>query len=308
MAQPEVKEEGRIRTLTERGQEQYDETKVNFQRQIQKAWTRVQETLEALSDSGQSDIETNEANLHKQYADFNKLSMDFIEFLNETRTKESQSDRALVVQNRTGCEAIYTAALTQIKLMKNIDAKSSASGSSRKSRMQAKLDAMQVKMKLAEEEAEIQKKRARIIQMREEEELNAQMNLLKIKKEAAELEAEAKAEASDEEVRSQASKIQLPVDNDRTERFVNEHFNDQTPPTLQPPAVTNPQMYSQNQAMTCNAISTGSPNIDLASKPPQQAEGTQNNVASEFTCFLLKKELLMTSLTTFDEKPEHYAS
>lgn len=82
--------------------------------------------------------------------------------------------------------------MTQIKIIKNVDTKSLVSASSRKLKATIILEEVQAKLKLAEEEASIQKKKAEIKykKKKEEKQLNAELSILLLKKEAVEIEAE----------------------------------------------------------------------------------------------------------------------
>lgn len=81
--------------------------------------------------------------------------------------------------------------MTQIKIIKNVDTKSLVSASSRKLKATIILEEVLAKLKLAEEEASIQKKKAEIkYKKKEEKQLNAELSILLLKKEAVEIEAE----------------------------------------------------------------------------------------------------------------------
>lgn len=82
--------------------------------------------------------------------------------------------------------------MTQIKIIKNVDTKSLVSASSRKLKATIILEEVLAKLKLAEEEASIQKKKAEIKykKKKEEKQLNAELSILLLKKEAVEIEAE----------------------------------------------------------------------------------------------------------------------
>lgn len=81
--------------------------------------------------------------------------------------------------------------MTQIKIIKNVDTKSLVSASSRKLKATIILEGVLAKLKLAEKEASIQKKKAEIkYKKKEEKQLNAELSILLLKKEAVEIEAE----------------------------------------------------------------------------------------------------------------------
>jgi outer membrane protein TolC len=69
--------------------------------------------------------------------------------------------------------------------------------SSRKSRARAKLEAILAKVKLAEEEAALYKRKAIIRQQTDEEQINADLNVLRIKREAVDAEVEVRVADED---------------------------------------------------------------------------------------------------------------
>lgn len=200
------------------------------------------------------------------------------------------------MNSRVQTERIFKAAMTQIKIIKNVDAKSVGSSSSRKLKATIKLEELQAKLKLAEEEASIQKKKAEIQHKKEEEQLNAELSVLKLKKEAVEMEAKVKAASIYDEDERPPS-LAIPVDQTRTERYITEHFSHPPENVIQPRTVNPVSMQNNTVDRTVPVVHEHSviPNHD-------------NKFASELTSFLLKKDLRMTRLATFDEKPEHYSA
>lgn len=72
--------------------------------------------------------------------------------------------------------------MTEIKIIKNVDAKSIGSPSSRKLKPTIKLEEVQAKLKLAEKEASIHKKKAELKHKKEEEQRNADLSVLYLKR------------------------------------------------------------------------------------------------------------------------------
>jgi hypothetical protein len=106
--------------------------------------------------------------------------------------------------------------------MRNADAKSVSTTSSRKSRARAKLEAILARVKLAEEEAALYKRKAIIRQQTDEEQIDADLNVLRIKREAVDAEVEVKV--ADEDAKNVPHDLNIPVDKNRTERYITEHF------------------------------------------------------------------------------------
>uniref|UniRef100_A0A8W8P2E6 DUF5641 domain-containing protein n=1 Tax=Magallana gigas TaxID=29159 RepID=A0A8W8P2E6_MAGGI len=209
-------EQDRVRTLTERGEQHYEDKREHHKDRVEKAWTRFQETLNRISNCGINDADDLELELQQNYQGYNKTCLDFFDFLKRERTEESMKEWRIFEQSCANCEKIFKAAMTQIKIIKNVDAKSVASSSSRKLRATIKLEEVQAKLKLAEEEASIQKKKAEIQHKKEEEQLNAELSVLKLKKEAVEVEAEVKAASIYDEDERPPS-LAIPVDQTQTQ-------------------------------------------------------------------------------------------
>lgn len=146
-------------------------------------------------------------------------------------------------------------------------------------------------MKLAEEEAALYKRKAIIRQQTDEEQINADLNVLRIKREAVDAEVEVKV--ADEDAKNVPHDLNIPVDKNRTEQYITEHFGQ----------TKHYDFYAASAQPDENV-----PFVSNTTIPLQQSLRNDSNLASQLTTFLLKKDLLMTRLTTFDEKPEHYLS
>lgn len=151
-------EQSRIRTLTERGEQHYEDKRELHKDRVEKAWTRFQETLNLISNCGINDADDLELELQHNYQGYNKTCLEFFDFLKRERTEESMKEWRIFKLSCANCERIFKAAMTQIKIIKNVDAKSVGSSSSKKLKATIKFEELQAKLKLAEEEASIQKK------------------------------------------------------------------------------------------------------------------------------------------------------
>ena len=83
-----------------------------------------------------------------------------MEFVYNTRRSESRVEFQLMKRDIVSGDKQFKGAMNQIKITRNADAKSVSTTASRKSRARAKLEAIQAKVKLAEEEAALQKRKA----------------------------------------------------------------------------------------------------------------------------------------------------
>lgn len=137
-------------------------------------------------------------------------------------TSESRAEFQLMKRDSVSSDKLFKGAMNQIKIMRNANAKSVSTTSSRKSRARAKLEAILEKVKLAEEEAALQKRKAIIRQQTDEEQINVDLNVLRIKREA--VDAEVEVNVADEDVKNVPHDLSIPVDNNRTERYITEHF------------------------------------------------------------------------------------
>ncbi|XP_062586696.1 uncharacterized protein LOC134248303 [Saccostrea cucullata] len=288
MGTEEDKEE-RTRKLTEKGSGQYSERNSFYRNKTEKAWDDVQKVLVNLYEVDGSTVDIMESDLRKHYDHYVSVCSDYIEFLKGTRTDESDNELCLLEKTLSNCGRMFKSALTQIKIIRNADAKSIAnttadSSASRETKVQIKLEKIKAKVKLAEEEAGIQKQLAEIRHTREEEKLKAELNVISLKKEAIELEAEARASSIGEDRdNSPPPPMRLPMEKSRTERYVAEHFHN---------PIVHPLHYGPSNSPYIKS--------DPCDRDPfcRHTPNNDNSVASELTSFLLKKDLLMTTIST----------
>lgn len=275
----------RIREVTEKGKEQYEECINAYRNTIDRAWGNVQSVLDELTDCDVEQLSNLEQRLHESYEKYSRVSNEFIEYLYDTRTSESRAEFHLMKRDRVSGDKLFKGAMNQIKIMRNADAKSVSTTSSRRSRARAKLEAILAKVKLAEEEAALYKRKAIIRQQTDEEQINADLNVLRIKREAVDAEVEVKV--ADEDAKNVPHDLNIPVDKNRTERYITEHFGQ----------TKHYDFYAASAQPDENV-----PFVSNTTIPLQQSLRNDSNLASQLTTFLLKKDLLMTRLTTFDEK------
>ena len=89
----------------------------------------------------------------------------------------------------------------------------------------AQLEAMRTKVQLAEEEAKLRKEKARLKHEIDLEHLDADLSVLKLHREAADLESEIRVVSIIDEVEEdKPPSIGVPTDRGRTERYITEHY------------------------------------------------------------------------------------
>ena len=81
----------RIRELTEKGKEQYEECINAYRNTIDRAWGNVQSVLDELTDCDVEQLSNLEQRLHESYEKYSRVSNEFIEYLYNTRTSEKQN-------------------------------------------------------------------------------------------------------------------------------------------------------------------------------------------------------------------------
>lgn len=144
-----------------------------YRNTIDQAWGNVQTVLDELTDCDVEQLNNLEQRLHESYEKYSRVSTEFMEFLYNTRTSESRAEFQLMKRDHVSGDKLFKGAMNQIKIMRNADAKSVSTTSSRKSRARAKLEAILAKVKLAEEEAALHKRKVIIRQQTDEEQINA---------------------------------------------------------------------------------------------------------------------------------------
>ena len=164
----------------------------------------MQSVLDELIDCDVEQLSNLKQRLHESNEKYSRVSNEFIEYLYNTRTSESRAEFQLMKRNHVSGDKLFKGAMNQIKIMRNTDAKSVSTTSSRKSRARAKLEAILAKVKSSEEEAALYKRKAIIRQQIDEEQINADLNVLRMKREAVDAEVEVKV--ADEDAKQCASR------------------------------------------------------------------------------------------------------
>ncbi|XP_063397214.1 uncharacterized protein LOC134681506 [Mytilus trossulus] len=208
----------------------------------------------------------------------------------------------------------------------------------------AKAEAAKVRLQYVQEEAELKKKQANLDEQfeietakfkaaaqKEKAELNAELEVLAYKKEVAAAEAEVEvlqSEGSDERTEISCSGIKS-IASKRTQAYVAEQSSLKLNSVLQPgpefeipymvPSTRNepqklfdipyvvPSVASEPLSQT-DQIHEETPIMEQAEIQNKTIEKIDNSVTSDLTRFLLKKELLLSRLINFNDKPEFYCT
>lgn len=152
---------------------------------------------------------------------------------------------------------------------------------------------MQIKKKqslLAEERAKSQKRT---------EDLEADLKLLNIKKEVAVAEAEVPSAEGEEICDRNIGDIEIESQTERTKKYVEQHSSASLYSDRRKPAVN----YERPSSVIRQSISQ---------RPVPDASSIQTRqltvIPADFTRYMLKKDLLVSRLIKFNNKPEFYPS
>ena len=91
----EIDEHGRIRTLTEKGNEMYENIVRDYISRLGKQWERVDVNLQSVDGfkDNLEEIQQLQQNLDSQISEYNELCQEFIDFLARTKTVESLKEK-----------------------------------------------------------------------------------------------------------------------------------------------------------------------------------------------------------------------
>jgi hypothetical protein len=252
-------ESKRIRTLTEKGHEQYESTKDAHADKLQRLEKRLDDHLQECSTSPQVDTVSKLRELKALFGNFEEKARSYIHFLSRTNTEESFQEMKSLQSKYDSRVNQYDEALLQLQeALEIVSHKSKRSHKSNMSntsslaaRIRAKAEASKVRLEFAKKECELVKKKA---------ECDAELHLLTQEKKVAALETEAmileqiaeeSVSVSSDKEHDQHEVLQLPKEssNAMTQRYVDslaQPMNNasQNAASLQPP----PAIYPQNAA------------------------------------------------------------
>ncbi|XP_061170421.1 uncharacterized protein LOC133179742 [Saccostrea echinata] len=192
-------------------------------------------------------------------------------------------------------------------------------------RKRAKAEAAKVSLEFAIQEAELRKDQARLIEKhlleeatakaaaaRKKAEIDAELELLTLKRKAAETKTEADfLESEHSRSSSKHSSIHsLPKDDPmlRTEKYIDQLSKD-TEDKIRESEISKLEVQHVNAVCT-NPNTKDPPDRHCYMLNPEAPPYVPNpyTPASDFTKFLLKKDLLLTRLVNFNDRPESFAS
>lgn len=360
-AQPpeyEVDESGkpkRVRTLTEKGEEQYESQKLKLKTKLIDQWERVQRYIENNAELSDETLNINSEIIRKLlreinslYADYRMCYSEYANFLLRTATADSQKEYELILSHsdlhrqevdlfrdklntiddnlrrveRTETEFKKPESKTnigdEVKSETHVKgAKSDISSCSRLSNkltIKAKAEAARVKLMYAEKQAALLKERALFeeselkaegARIRQKANYDAELEFLTHKMEYEACLAETNVLESKSENASVKPNLNLPEDDPmtRVENFVKQSqslkdqqtVNVKTDNYINPEPLINKQEYQNLTAKD----EVQEPKVEIKTdKPPSYAD--------DLVKFLLRKDLTLSRLYSFNDKPDNY--
>nr|XP_022331795.1 uncharacterized protein LOC111129629 [Crassostrea virginica] len=299
----------RVRTLTEKGRDLFYSNLESYVKDIDKSWKEFEDTLVNF-DENCSDIKylrRIQSSLERAKQHYTSDTELLFSFLKRYRTDESdeEMDKHLVKNER--CRSIMdnfnkriqsslldAAEILSEKYETRSEATISSRGSSIKSqlmrkRMEAK--AQQIRLTFAEKQSELQKEKAL---------LDAKLNLLEQQKEVATLEAEIQVlENYDSSQKSERnlSGFREPLSLSK-EKFTADFVNGQT-------RFSDVHNTERKKEVDDN-ISPVPQRHQLNPYASEFREYSHSGVATDLTQFLLKKDLLLSRFSAFNDRPDTY--
>ncbi|XP_062573628.1 uncharacterized protein LOC134235508 [Saccostrea cucullata] len=361
-----IDEESRIRALTGKATQVYEDKVKHYTVELSILWDRVDYMIQCVEKNkgNLNSLLEMEKKLFQDIENFDQFSQEFREYLTRTRSHESVCERQRLDFLKKGYDLLIQNAKRNLKKYleeqhkkeekseysyRSRTTSTRSSQSSIIARKSAKAEAAKVSLQFAKEAAELKKKQALIEQQyaletatakahaeRQKVETQAKLELLKKEQEAAEAEAEVSVLRSfdGDEDASHRSLPSLPESDSHTKTkdyvanltivppqdFVKRTSDQQT--SNMDDMVGNHKTFGDlyrrdihrelHSVPPASAHPVGVPQDFLASSSlnPEAPsyKPTNPSLSSDFTKFLLKKDLLLTRLTTFNDKPETYAS
>jgi hypothetical protein len=213
---------------------------------------------------------------------------------------------------------------TRSAVSSNRSSKNSSTNSSVASKMKAKAEAARVRVRFAEKESELKKQGALLEQQytmeaavatakaeRHRTDINADLEVLVCRKEAAAAEAEAEVLIAAEGSSSgELYTLAQPIDSAaRTKAYIEKQASD-----IASDLISNQHtagVVTQQTMNPCASTFYSIPNRIQDTNQcllPEVRPPAEQRVATDLTRFLLKKDLLLSRLVRFNDKPESYAT
>ncbi|XP_060565904.1 uncharacterized protein LOC132724935 [Ruditapes philippinarum] len=301
-SQPED-ESKRIRSHTEKAKKIYDEKVTDYLSKMQKAWDTVQRLMDTQNSFTKlEELKDLQKNLCFCYGEYRMLAREFVAYLEGIRTQDScqeLSDHRVNDQNKDIIvNEVFDkieSKITNLLLETRSSSSSLRSGKSKSShsaatQAKAKARAALARMTLIEKEKDLRRKQV---------DIESDLKALKVK----EIYEEAKAEAEvyEEEI---------------SEWHASQHGHSEKSVLNEQHQTTSSQIQLQVQSVeerTRQYVSSLPERSVQSSKDlnPAATEFTPRNVDTnvtfELSRFLLRKDLMFSRLTKYDDKPENYA-
>ena len=312
-----------VRQLTEKGQAYFNEKYTERKEIISSVWRQLEGKLDSVKTlDNVKDLQSVKDCIENIYRKHVELCEDLVQFCERYKTVESLQAANTQQMMNHGCRILVETALRQAdtrirdlsreqasvcsKRSKHSKHSRSGSGSSYRSdystglQLKAKAEAAKARLKFAEKEAEIKRQQAILDQQqaldaakvqKEKADVCVDLELLTQKREVAAAEAEAQAFDSGDE-RSDIDDMLKKLDNDDSASRTNDYIE---------------QLHCDSHGDE----KLPDPNNNVKSKqsclnPKAEEFKPRDNTASDFTRYLLKKDLLLSRLSAFDDKPENY--
>lgn len=309
--------------MTEKGVEQFEASCNTHLKKIKKVWCAIQDTIKEIEDSKSSRVE-DLLNLHEEtkrhVAEVESLSTSYLDFLNRCHSDQSNKEMERFSATLRGYRISIDSAMRKLALsiqdqqikdsMSHVSTTSTSSRNSLSSiatKKRAKAKALKASLKFAEEQAKLERKQAELtlqhaITEKESAYINTEMTLLNLKKETLELETEASVLEEGEDgdsMKSALRSLEQEATEDRTTAYV-ENISPASGSNQPEPTFQEPSLNVRAPPFEPRVAKTQHPHVSPETETPS------TSVTSDFTRYLLKKDLLLSRLTNFNDKPEFY--
>ena len=337
------------RKLTSKAQEILDQSINSYSDQLEKLWKDVDKFIEHINLTLPADpqvVRHLKVELESRIHRFDSLFSDFCAFLERERTEKCQQELDRIRMSRRGYDILFDAVFRrlkgalqgpspraqeiQIQQEEEVRSNQSHENSSRNSSLSRQSSLLSEKKKKAEiaraklkyTELEIQMKKEQSLlalerakSQKKSDDLEADLELLSMKREVAVAEAEilsmeggSQCDRSDTNIKHLGS-----IDSKtRTESYVEQHaqFRSQQSVNYMDPEMTMNENANQrsDHHITEPRVSTLNPQAVPYFPPQPLLDARGQTVTSDFTRYLLKKDLMLSRLIKFNDKPEFYPS
>lgn len=224
------------------------------------------------------------------------------------KAKQSSCDDDLLLydDDNTNFKSITTSQKLSSKHSSDQLSSKSGSGLSSRSSLSEKrkiADIAKAKLKYSEIEMQIKKKQSLLAEERAKsqkrtEDLEADLKLLYIKKEVAVAEAEVPSAEGEEICDRNIGDIEIESQTERTKKYVEQH--------------SSASLYSNRKPAVNYERPSSVIRQSISQRPVPDASSIQTRqltvIPADFTRYMLKKDLLVSRLIKFNNKPEFYPS